>query len=333
MSSAVSEPTLDVVGIGNALVDVLSHETDDFIQTMSLNRGAMTLIDAERATELYSAMGPGIEVSGGSAANTMAGIASLGGTAGYLGRVAGDQLGEVFGHDLRSTGVEFATSGATDDPPTGRCLIVVTPDAERTMSTFLGASSDLGPDDIDTDLVGSAALTFLEGYLFDLPPAKEAYWVASRHAHDHGRKVSLTLSDTFCVERHRPEWLDLVHDQVDVLFANADELQALYECDLDAAIDRVRDEVEISFVTRGPAGSVVATADALHEVPAVPVEEVQDTTGAGDLFASGALFGLARGFELADCAHLGSIAAAEVISHTGARPVVPLVDLIPSRLR
>jgi sugar/nucleoside kinase (ribokinase family) len=329
----VSEPTLDVVGIGNALVDVLSHETDEFIETMSLNRGAMTLIDADRAGELYSAMGPGIEVSGGSAANTMAGIASLGGTAGYLGRVAGDQLGEVFGHDLRSTGVEFATSRSVDGPPTGRCLIVVTPDAERTMSTFLGASSILGPDDIDTDLVGSAALTFLEGYLFDLPPAKQAYWVASREAHAQGRQVSLTLSDTFCVERHRPEWLDLVHDQVDVLFANADELQALYECDLEQAIDRVRNEVEISFVTRGPSGSVVVTADALHEVPAVPVEKVEDTTGAGDLYASGALFGLARGFELSDCAHLGSIAASEVISHTGARPAVPLVDLIPSRLR
>ncbi len=332
MSVAVSEPILDVVGIGNALVDVLSHENEAFIDEMALNRGAMTLIDADRAHELYEAMGPGIEVSGGSAANTAAGIASLGGRAGYLGKVASDQLGEVFGHDLRSTGVQFAGSAAIDGPPTGRCLIIVTPDAERTMSTFLGASANLGPDDIDTELVGAARLTFLEGYLFDLPPAKEAYWVASRHAHAEGRQVALTLSDTFCVERHRPEWLDLVREQVDVLLANGDELTTLYECGLDDAIDRVRQDVEISFVTRGPKGSVVVAGADTYEVPAVPVDHVVDTTGAGDLYASGALFGLARGLALTDCAELGSIAAAEVISHTGARPVTDLTDLVPARL-
>lgn len=321
--------THDVLGIGNALVDVLSHEDDEFIERMQLNRGAMTLIDADRATELYAEMGSGVEVSGGSAANTVAGVASFGGSAAYLGKVRDDQLGEVFGHDLRATGVTFRSPAAVDGPPTGRCLIIVTPDAQRTLNTYLGASSNLGPDDIDAELVDGAKLTFLEGYLFDLPEAKEAYWKASRMAHSAGRKVALTLSDSFCVERHRPEWLDLVRDQVDVLFANDDELPALYECDLDQAIERVRAEVDTSFVTLGPKGSVAIRGDETHEIPAVPVDEVVDTTGAGDLYAAGVLFGLARGDDLPTAGMLGSIAASEVISHTGARPAVPLETLIP----
>jgi sugar/nucleoside kinase (ribokinase family) len=218
----------DVVGIGNALVDVLTHEDDAFIEAHGLERGAMTLIDTDRAEALYDAMGQGIEVSGGSAANTISGIASFGGRAAYIGRVRDDQLGTVFAHDLRSTGVAFRCPPAADGPPTGRCLIVVTPDAQRTMNTYLGSSEFLGPEDVDADVIAAAGITYLEGYLFDRPEAQEAYWKASRVAHEAGRRVSLTLSDTFCVERHKQAWRLLVTDQVDVLFANEGEAMALY---------------------------------------------------------------------------------------------------------
>jgi len=317
---------LDVVGIGNALVDVLSHEADDFIAANGLVKGSMTLVETERAAALYDAMGPGIEVSGGSAANTAAGVASFGGRAAYLGKVHDDQLGLVFAHDLRATGVVFRSPPATDGPPTGRCLIVVTPDAERTMNTYLGASADFGPEDVDAELVELSRYTFLEGYLFDRPEAKAAYRKASEIAHSAGRKVALTLSDTFCVERHLDEWRDLVVDQVDVLFANAGELQVLYGVDLDAAVERARAEVELACVTLGPAGSLLVTAEGTVEVPAHPVEVV-DTTGAGDLYAAGVLHGLAQGLPLAECGRLGSIAASAVIGHTGPRPSQSLAAL------
>ena len=318
---------LDVLGIGNALVDVLSHEAEDFIRANDLVKGAMTLIDPERATTLYEAMGPGIEVSGGSAANTIAGIASFGGRAAYLGKVHDDQLGVVFAHDMRANGVMFRSPPAPDGPPTGRCLIIVTPDAERTLNTYLGASEHFGPDDVDAELVEAARITYLEGYLFDRPEAKAAYRRASEIAHGAGRRVALTLSDTFCVERHVDEWRDLVLDQVDVLFANDGELRALYDVHLDAAVDRARDEVEITCVTLGPEGSLIVTSEAIIEIPAHPVDKVVDTTGAGDLYAAGVLHGLANDLPLAECGRLGSLAASAVIGHTGARPGQSLAQL------
>ena len=322
---------LDVLGIGNALVDVLCHVGEEFIDANGLEKGAMTLIDTDRAESLYQAMGASIEASGGSAANTISGIASFGGKAAYLGRVFDDQLGTVFAHDLRATGVVFRSPPATDGPPTGRCLIVVTPDAQRTMNTYLGSSEHFGPEHIDVELVAAAQVTFLEGYLFDRPPAQEAYWKASQAAHENGRRVSLTLSDTFCVERHRGAWRDLVADQVDILFANEQEAMALYEVDtFEAALAAARADVEVAAITRGARGSVVARGDEVAEVAAHPVEHVVDTTGAGDLYAAGVLFGFTRGRSLADCGRLGSVAAAAVIGHTGPRPGMSLAQLADS---
>ena len=323
-----ADATLDVVGIGNALVDVISHETDEFVVAMDLVKSAMTLVDADRAEELYAAMGPGIEMSGGSAANTVAGVASFGGRAAYMGRVLDDQLGAVFAHDMRAQGVVFENKPATDGPATGRCLIVVTPDAHRTMNTCLGASAFFGPDDVDPDLVRRAAVTFLEGYLFDRPESKEAYWVASEHAKQAGRKVSLTLSDLFCVERHREDFLPLVRERVDILFANEAEACALWGCDeVGAAVERARAEVAVACITMSEKGSVVVAGAETHEIPAKPVQVV-DTTGAGDLYAAGFLYGYTAGMPLDRCGELGALAAAEVISHVGARPDVPLSTLL-----
>ena len=323
------EHALDVIGVGNAVVDVISTVGDDFIAEHALNKGAMTLIDAERATFLYGAMPPGIEASGGSAANTMAGLANLGRQAAYLGKVRDDQLGEVFIHDLRAAGVGFDVPGAADGPPTARCLIQVTPDAERTMNTFLGISAFLSPDDIDDALVASASVTYCEGYLWDMDIAKSAIRAAMEVASSAGRTVSLTLSDSFCVDRHRDEWLVLLSDHVDLVFANEAEICSLFETDdFDAAADRISALVEVSALTRSAAGSVVVTGDERITVPAVPVGHVVDVTGAGDLYAAGFLHGLAEGADLARCAELGGIAAAEIISHIGARPQVALSSLI-----
>jgi sugar/nucleoside kinase (ribokinase family) len=323
------EATLDVVGVGNAIVDVISTVDDDFIAANDLNKGAMTLIDAERATALYASMPPGIEASGGSAANTMAGLASFGSRAAYLGKVRDDQLGEVFMHDLRAAGVGFDVAAGVDGPPTARCLIQVTPDAERTMNTFLGISAFLSPHDIDEPLVASAAITYCEGYLWDMDIAKEAIRGAMDVAAAAGRTVSLTLSDAFCVDRHRAEWLDLLADKVDLLFANESEICSLFETDdFDHAAREITDMVKISALTRSAAGSVVVAGGEQIVVPAAVVDHVVDATGAGDLYASGFLHGLANGADLARCAELGSAAAAEVISHIGARPHVPLTTLI-----
>jgi sugar/nucleoside kinase (ribokinase family) len=288
----------------------------------------MRLIDAAEAEALYAAMGPGIEISGGSAANTIAGIASLGGTAAYIGKRSEDELGKVFAHDIRSIGVRFATAPLRDGPPTARCLILVTPDAQRTMGTFLGASAQLGPEDVAPDVIRAAEVTYLEGYLFDPPPAKAAFRKAAELAHDAKRKVALTLSDPFCVERHRADFRALVEGHVDILFANEAEICALYETkNFDTAARAVRGHCDIAALTRSEKGSVVVTAGATHTVAAVKVARLVDTTGAGDLYASGFLYGLTHGRDLAACARLGSLCAAEIISHFGARPETSLKQL------
>ncbi|MEX2221772.1 MAG: adenosine kinase [Candidatus Rokuibacteriota bacterium] len=310
------------------MVDVLSQAGEALLARQGLVKGTMHLVDEARAGEIYGAMGPGVEMSGGSAANTMVGVASFGGRAHYVGKVRDDQLGEVFDHDLRATGVGYDTPRATTGPPTGRCLILVTPDAQRTMSTFLGASVRLGPADIDKRLVTHGKILYLEGYLFDPPEAQEAFRVAAAMAHGAGRKVSLTLSDPFCVGRHRKAFLDLVEHHVDILFANEAEICALYEVDdFDAALARVRGHCEIAALTRSARGSVIVGGGQVHLVAPHPVETVVDTTGAGDLYAAGVLYGLSRGLDLPTCGRLGSLAAAEVIAHVGARPAVPLAQL------
>ena len=319
---------LDVIGVGNALVDVLCSESDAFLERHGLVKGTMHLVDEARARAIYEAMGPAVEVSGGSAANTIVGVASFGGRAQYVGKVRNDQLGDVFSHDLRSVGVRYTTPAATSGPSTGRCLIVVTPDAQRTMNTYLGASTQLGAGDVDAHAVARSRILYLEGYLFDPPAAQEAFRVAAGMAHAAGRKVALTLSDPFCVARHREAFLELVDRHVDVLFANEVEICALYqENDFDEAVARVRGHCEIAALTRSERGSVVVNGDEQHVIDAQPVDAVVDTTGAGDLYASGFLFGLSRGMDLATCGRLGSLAAAEVISHVGARPLKPLVEL------
>jgi sugar/nucleoside kinase (ribokinase family) len=319
---------LDVIGVGNALVDVLCSESDAFLERHGLVKGTMHLVDEGRARAIYEAMGPAVEVSGGSAANTIVGVASFGGRAQYVGKVRNDQLGDVFSHDLRSVGVRYTTPAATSGPSTGRCLIVVTPDAQRTMNTYLGASTQLGAGDVDAHAVARSRILYLEGYLFDPPAAQEAFRTAAGMAHAAGRKVALTLSDPFCVARHREAFLELVDRHIDVLFANEVEICALYqENDFDDAVARVRGHCEIAALTRSERGSVVVNGDEQHVIDAQPVDAVVDTTGAGDLYASGFLFGLSRGMDLATCGRLGSLAAAEVISHVGARPLKPLAEL------
>jgi sugar/nucleoside kinase (ribokinase family) len=327
--STNSSSKLDVVGLGNALVDVLTHEPDEFLEQHDLLKGAMTLIDDERAEALYAAMGPAAEISGGSGANTMVGIASFGGDAAFIGRVRDDQLGQVFAHDIRAAGVRFVTPPARSGPATGRCLIIVSPDAERTLNTYLGAAADLHPEDVSAELVAEAQVTYLEGYLFDQPDAKGAFRHAARLAHDAGRRVAFTLSDGFCVDRHRADFLDLVDADVDVVFANEAEICSLYEVgDFDAALQRVNRHCEIAALTRSAKGSVIIAGDEMHVIDAEPVATgVVDTTGAGDLYAAGFLFGLTRGHGLATCGRLGAIAASEVISHLGARPQTFLAEL------
>ena len=327
----MTDPSLDVVAVGHALVDVLSATTDEFIDAQGLAKGGMALIDEDRATDLYGQMGPGTEMSGGSAANTAVGVTSFGGRAAFIGRVRDDELGRVFAHDIRAADVRFDNAPAADGAPTGRCLVLVSPDAERTMNTFLGAAAQLHPNDVAQDLVRSAAVTYLEGYLFDEPDAKAAFRLAANTAHDAGRRVALSLSDTFCVERHRADFLALVEHDVDVLFANDAEACALYETStLDDALDAVVRQCEVAAVTRSAAGSVIVGREDRVEVPARPVDRVVDTTGAGDLFAAGFLVGFTRGEGLRRCGELGSLAAAEVISHFGARPERRLADLVAS---
>lgn len=323
------DPRYDVVGIGNAIVDVLAQSTDAQLAQLGLTKGAMTLIDMQRADELYRAMGPGLECSGGSAANTVHGLASLGGRGAYIGRVRDDQLGEVFRHDMHAAGVHYGTPPATSGPTTARCLIFVTPDAQRTLQTFLGASADLGPDEVDAGVVTAARITYLEGYLWDPPAAKQAFLKAARLAHEAGRKVALSLSDAFCVARHRESFLDLVEHHVDILFANETEILSLYQAQtFDEALQHVRAHCEVAALTRGEKGSVVFAGGEVHELAAQPDVHVVDTTGAGDLYAAGFLHGYCQGKHAAECGRMGGLAAAEVISHFGARPETSLKQLM-----
>jgi sugar/nucleoside kinase (ribokinase family) len=314
---------LDVVGIGNAIVDVISMENDDFLDRHGMTKGSMMLIDEERAERIYAAMGPGTITSGGSAGNTVAGIAELGGSAGYIGKVRNDDLGHAFRHDLTATGAVFRTPAAADGPATARCLILVTPDSQRTMNTFLGACVNLKAADIDEELVRSAQITYLEGYLYDEPHAKDAFHKAAQVAHEAGRKVSLSLSDTFCVERHHADFLQLVDHHVDVLFCNRAEVGALFKTtDVREVTARLRGMTELAAITLDAEGSLIVTQDAVIEVPAEPTTVV-DTTGAGDAYAAGFLYGLTHGRPLAECGKLASVAAAEIISHVGARRQKP----------
>ena len=326
---------LDVVAIGSALVDVLTQATPHDLDTLGLAKGSMTLVDLVRAAAVYDAMGPAIEVSGGSAANTAVGIAALGGTVGYIGKVAADELGEVFLHDIEAAGVTLGRvaqvspgTDPADDRATGRCLVLVTEDGERTMATHLGVASTLGPEDLDEELVARAQVVYLEGYLWDLGPAKEALRRAVEVAHRGDAVVALTLSDPFCVERHQREFLDLLHGDIDVLFANEDEVRLLFGAlDFDRAVAAVEETGLLAALTRGPAGSVVVSSTGPTAVAAEPVDHVVDTTGAGDLYASGFLYGLTHGLDPTRCARLGGLCAAEVISHIGARPGSDLREL------
>ena len=333
MPSKSPSKSFDVIAIGNAIVDVLAHADDGFLADHDMAKGSMQLIDEATAHQLYADMGPAIEASGGSAANTAAGVASLGSRAGFVGRVRDDELGEVFVHDIRAAGVEFRAPAATSGPATARCLILMTADAERTMNTFLGASSLISPGDIDEAFVASAEIVYCEGYLWDLPDAQAALTKGMDAARAAGGKVAFTLSDSFCVDRHRAGFLDLAEHRIDILFANEAEICSLYEVDsFDEAAAAVAGHCEIACLTRSEKGSVVITSDGQRvEVPAHPVEVV-DTTGAGDLYAAGFLHGLARGDDLERCARMGSLAAAEVISHVGARPEDDLLALFEREL-
>jgi sugar/nucleoside kinase (ribokinase family) len=325
-------PQYGVVAIGNAIVDVLAQTSDEFIASQEphgMRRGAMALIDAARAKEIYDLMGPGTEMSGGSAGNTMAAYASLGGTGAFIGKVADDQLGRVFGHDMRSIGVHFDTPVLKDGPPTAQCLILVTPDAQRTMNTYLGASVQLTGEDVDESLIASSEITYLEGYLFDEQHAKDAFFKAAGLVHVYNRRLALTLSDPFCVTRHRDDFRKLIENHVDILFANEHELMELYQVDsAEKAFDKIRPHCDITVVTLGARGSVILTYQDTIHIDAIPPSKLVDTTGAGDSYAAGFLFGLTEKKSLEECGRLGSLAAAEVISHMGPRPVRPLKALL-----
>jgi sugar/nucleoside kinase (ribokinase family) len=318
----------DVVAIGNAIVDVIAPADDAFLTANGLAKGSMMLIDEPRAHDLYGRMAQAIEASGGSAGNTVAGVASLGGRAAYVGKVAKDELGDVFAHDTRSIGVHFDSTPLAGGPATGRCLINVTPEGERTMCTFLGASIELGAADVDAKVIEGGAILYLEGYLFDPPEARRAFAKATGLARAAGRTIAITLSDAFVVERHRSTLLEFIETEVDLVFANEVELKSLFQTDdFDAAAAAIRGKTRLAAVTRGASGSVVITADDIIAVEAFPVAKVVDTTGAGDQYAAGFMVGLAQGKPLAVCARLGGLAAAEVISHYGPRPQVSLAEL------
>ena len=322
-------PTYDVLGLGNAIVDVIAETDDRALDRLGLAKGTMTLIDRARMTRLYDGMGPAIEMSGGSCANTMAALASLGGAAAYVGKVQDDQLGEVFRHDIRASGVDFRTPPLDHGPPTARCLVFVTGDAQRTMATYLGACVELGPDDVEEAQVAAASIVYLEGYLWDRPGAKAACLKAAEIAHRHGREVALTLSDPFCVDRWRAEFADLIARHVDILIANEVEICSLYGTnELDQAADMVRGQVQVAALTCSADGSVLVTGRHTQRIAAAHVNAVVDTTGAGDLYAAGLLYGLARDLPLPACGRLGSLAAAEVLGHFGARPQRPLEPLL-----
>ena len=320
----------DVLAIGNAIVDIIASCEDDFLVRENIVKGAMNLIDAERAEHLYSVMGPAIEASGGSAGNTAAGISSLGGKAAYFGKVSNDHLGGVFKHDIEAIGVHYDTNSLNGAPPTARSMIFVTPDGERSMNTFLGACVELAPQDIDEAVVADSTVTFFEGYLWDPPLAKDAIRKAADIAHKNNRKMSMSLSDAFCVDRYRAEFLELMRSgTVDLVFANDGEIKSLYETSsFDDAIAAIREDCEMAAITKGAEGSVVVTREKTVSIDAHPIEKLVDSTGAGDLYAAGFLFGLTNGRNMEDCARIGSMAAAEVIQHVGPRPQVSLKDML-----
>jgi len=327
----MSEATIDVLCTGNALVDVLATITDEHLGDLGIVKNSYEFVDAETADRLYEAMPPAVEISGGAAANTAVGVVSLGGTAAYIGKVRDDQLGAVFRHDLRAAGVSFDTQAATSGSPTGRALTLITPDAHRTFRTFLGAANELTPAEVDEATVSAAQVTYLEGYLWDPPSAKEAFRKAMKLAHAAGRRVSLTLSDPFCVQNWGHEFAELLEQgEIDILFANEAELLTLYPGTLDDAVARLRQVCPIAAVTRSEHGSMIVAGDDTVTVAAAPVDDVVDTTGAGDLYAAGFLYGLTHGADLHRCGELGSICAAEVISHVGARPQQQLAELVAS---
>lgn len=332
MKSMANTP-IDVVAMGNAMVDVLTSVSEEFLQNQVANhgvvRGGMSLIDERRAVELYAAMTGGIEMSGGSAGNTIAGLASFGGNAAYIGKVAQDNLGDVFRNDMKKLGVRYETLPIVVGAKTGRCLVLVSEDGERTMNTYLGAGLNLSADDIDTDMISNAAITYLEGYMFDPPHAKQAFGIAAEVAHSAGRKISMTLSDPFCVERHRNDFQAFVEQSTDILFANEAEIISLYQTNtFEEAVSAVQEKCDLAVLTRSAKGSVIVTPDGVIEIKAEPVAKVVDTTGAGDQYAAGFLYGLSRGMKLESCGRLGSMAAAEVISHIGPRPAVAYAEFV-----
>jgi sugar/nucleoside kinase (ribokinase family) len=323
----------DVLGIGNAIFDVLVQTDEGFLAAHGMNKGGMALIDEARAAAIYRDMGPATEMSGGSAANTIVGVANLGARAAYVGKVKDDQIGKLYAHDIRAAGVAFETRPATDGPATGCSYILVTPDGERTMNTYLGAAQELMPGDIDAAQVAASAIVYLEGYLWDPKSAKDAFVKAAGIAHEAGRQVALTLSDSFCVDRYRGEFLELMRNgTVDLVFANEAELHSLYQTsDFETALKQFRGDVKLAVVTRSEKGCVVASRDGVTAIPAFPIEKMVDTTGAGDLFAAGFLFGLVRGAGYDIAGRLGALAAAEVIQHIGARPQTSLKQLAQQR--
>jgi len=325
----MTQAKYDVLGIGNAIFDVLVQTDEGFLAAHGMTKGGMALIDEARALSIYGDMGPATEMSGGSAANTIVGIASLGARAAYVGKVRDDQIGRLYSHDIRAAGVAFETAPAAGGPATGCSYILVTPDGERTMNTFLGAAQQLSPGDIDPAQIAASSILYLEGYLWDPKDAKDAFVKASTIAHDAGRQVALTLSDAFCVDRYRDEFFDLMRKgTVDLVFANEAELRSLYQtADFDAALSQLRRDAKLAVITRSEKGCVVVSDDGVTEVAAFPVDKIVDTTGAGDLFAAGFLFGLVRGVGHENAGRLGALAAAEVIGHIGARPQVSLKEL------
>lgn len=329
----MAEARYDVVGIGNALVDILVEVDDALLGTEDLAKGAMMLVERDASDALYDKLPVGVEKSGGSCGNTMAGFAALGGAGAYIGKTRDDQFGAVFRHDMKAMGVDFPTPAETDGPGTGKCLVLVTPDAQRTMVTYLGAASDMKPENVSIEAIQAGKVVYLEGYLFDRDSAKAAFITAADAAHAAGREVSLTLSDGFCVDRHRDAFLKLVRDHVDILFANEQEILSLYQVDdFDTALQHAREDCRIACLTRSEKGSVILSGDEVHVVDAEPVEAVVDTTGAGDQFAAGFLYGYTQGRSLADSARIGGIMAAEVISHYGARPEVDVAALVAEKL-
>lgn len=328
----MTDKRYDVVAIGNAIVDIIGRCDEAFLVAHGAAKGAMTLVDADRVVTLYASMGPGVEASGGSAANTMAGLASFGGKAAFIGKVADDEFGKIFHHDINAIGVKFDSAPVVGGDPTGRCLILVTPDGERTMNTYLGISTDLDTKQLDPDLIRASGIVYLEGYLFDRPAAKAAFREAVKIAKASDTKVALTLSDSFCVGRHRAEFLDLIHSGIDILFANASEITSLYETDdFDDAARRASADIKLAALTRSEKGSLILSEGQSIAIPVSPVSQVVDSTGAGDLYAAGFLFGLARGLSLEKAGQLASLAAAEIISHVGARPATNLGDLARQR--